>query len=89
MSVPWDENFDATLRASMPRLPEGAPLEPGTSLAAHGMDSMASIDLLLRLEESYQVAFPDEALTSQTFATPGSLWSVLSGLRTDPAGAGR
>ncbi len=85
MSVPWDDTFDTTLRASMPRLPQGAPLEADTSLAAHGMDSMASIDLLLRLEENYQISFPDQALTSETFATPGSLWKVLSGLRADAA----
>ena len=46
---------------------------------------MATIDTLLRLEEQYHFAFPDEALTSETFATPGSLWTVLTALRTTDA----
>ena len=85
MVVPWDEPFEQTLRDALTHLPTDAPLKYDTSLGEHGMDSMATIDTLLRLEEQYHVAFPDEALTSETFATPGSLWTVLTALRTTDA----
>ncbi|SEB30839.1 Acyl carrier protein [Streptomyces misionensis] len=82
MSVPWDERFDKTLRDALPLLPADCPLEDDTRLGEHGMDSMATIETMLSLEEQYGVSFPDEALTSETFATPGSLWTVLTALRT-------
>jgi diaminopimelate decarboxylase len=87
MSVPWDDPFDKMLRNALPLLPADSPLEPGTRLRDLGMTSIASIDLLLRLEEHYAVSFPDKALTSETFATLGSLWGVLSGLRDAEQGA--
>lgn len=87
MPVPWDAPFETALRDALPLLPVDSPLELGTRLSDHGLDSMATIDTLLRLEEEYRVSFPDEALTSETFATPASLWGVLSGLRASDATA--
>jgi diaminopimelate decarboxylase len=81
MPVPWDDQFERLLRDALPLLPADAGIREDTCLKDHGMDSMASIDLLLKLEEHYGVAFPDEALTSATFAAPGALWSVLTVLR--------
>lgn len=89
MPAPWDEKFEQLLREALPLLPAGVGLRENTCLKDHGMDSMASIDLLLKLEEHYQVAFPDEALTSATFATPGALWSLLTGLRDATAATDR
>ncbi len=87
MPVPWDDSFERLLRDALPLLPADVSLGEDTCLKDHGMDSMASIDLLLKLEGHYQVSLPDEALTSATFADPGALWSVLNGLRgaTAPA----
>ncbi|MDO0926704.1 phosphopantetheine-binding protein [Streptomyces sp. TG1A-8] len=81
MTVPWDEPFEKILREALPLLPADSALRAGTRLSDHGLDSMATIDTLLRLEQQYEVSFPDEYLTSETFGTPGSLWAVLSGLR--------
>lgn len=85
MSALWDAPFETTLREALPLLPADAPLEGETCLSALGLDSMATIETLLRLEERYEVTFPDEALTSATFSTPASLWGVLTGLRADTA----
>lgn len=81
MSVPWDAPFEEILRGALPRLTDDRPLESELPLDEYGLDSMATIDTLLRVEDHYRVSFPDTALTSVTFATPGNLWAVLSGLR--------
>ncbi|GGZ81469.1 phosphopantetheine-binding protein [Streptomyces echinoruber] len=82
MTVPWDAAFERILRDALPLLPEDRALSSDTCLSDHGLDSMATIDTLLRLEQQYEVSFPDEYLTSDTFRTPGSLWAAVAGLRT-------
>ncbi|MBL1106873.1 hypothetical protein JK361_20070 [Streptomyces sp. 5-8] len=81
MTVPWDEAFEKILRDALPLLTEDCALGSDTCLSDHGLDSMATIDTLLRLEQQYEVSFPDEYLVSDTFRTPGSLWAAVAGLR--------
>ncbi|KMS66247.1 hypothetical protein ACM01_46155 [Streptomyces viridochromogenes] len=81
MTVPWDEAFETILRSLLRALPDDAPLRPDQDLAAAGLDSMASVELLLKLEETYAVEIPDELLQPTTFATAGALWEAVSGLR--------
>jgi diaminopimelate decarboxylase len=84
MASPWDPQFEALLRQSLPRL-AGGEVNPDEDLRSAGLDSMASVELLLQVESAYNVSIPDEALTQQTFATPGNLWRVVESLRTDAA----
>lgn len=78
----WDERFEAVVRANLHLLASDRPLDPGASLMDLGLDSMGSIQLLLELEETFGVTFPDEALTTEVFASPESLWKTLDGLRS-------
>lgn len=43
-----------------------------------GMDSITSVQLLLRLEESFDVELPDEALTRETFRSIRALSDALT-----------
>ena len=61
-------------------------LTPDRRLADLGLDSLATVGLLVDVEESFGVEFPDEALTADTFATAASLWSVVAGLPRDEPG---
>lgn len=45
-----------------------------------GLDSMAAVNLLLKLEETYGVIFPDALLTEATFETPLALKSAIVSL---------
>jgi acyl carrier protein len=83
MVAAWDERFEAVVRANAPFLPPDEPLEPAHSLFDLGLDSMGTVALLLELEEAFEVTFPDEALTPEVFATPGSLWGAICAL--DPS----
>ncbi len=78
MSVPWDARFEELLRDVLPKLTE---LAGDTCLRSSGLDSLATIELLLRLEETYGVSVPDRLLTAETFGTPAALWAMIDGLR--------
>lgn len=49
-------------------------------LAALGLNSMAVVQLLTDLEETFGLELPDELVTEETFGTVGSLWEVVARL---------
>ena len=57
-----------------------APITAESSLRELGLDSMRAIELLFAIEDTYQVAMPDELLNDETFATAGSLWAAIESL---------
>ncbi|MEI3896109.1 MULTISPECIES: phosphopantetheine-binding protein [Bacillus] len=57
-----------------------------TTLKDMGLDSMASIELLLELEDQFDIVFPDELLTEETFSTAKTLWESINKLTPDKAG---
>jgi acyl carrier protein len=83
----WAGPFEELVRAQI-TFASDEPLRADCSLTDHGLDSLATVTLLLELEQAYAVVFPDEALVPDTFATVGSLWSVVSGLIADAGRVG-
>jgi acyl carrier protein len=83
--MPWDERFESVVRANVPVLAADQPLSPAASLFDLGLDSMGTIQLLLDLEETFGVTFPDDALKPEVFATPGALWAVVDELDSSRA----
>ncbi len=57
---------------------EGVPLD--TDLRELGLDSLGAIDLLLDLEQTFQVVFPDELLTAETFRDARSIIRAVATL---------
>jgi len=55
-------------------------LSPEDDLFRMGMGSMASINVMLALEETFGVEFPEEMLTRNTFSTISSIKSALERL---------
>lgn len=76
----FDVKFESTLRTFLPFLDVTEALTPEMSLRDLGLDSMGMVELLADLESGYDVRFRDEALTMETFATPGVLWGVLTSM---------
>ncbi|MES4905952.1 MULTISPECIES: phosphopantetheine-binding protein [unclassified Streptomyces] len=83
-SGPWEQRFEDLVLGVLPQHSRHAPLDPALDLKTAGLDSMATIELLVRLEEAYGVDFPDAALSGETFATPAALWRVLTAQRDTP-----
>ncbi|WP_199543193.1 phosphopantetheine-binding protein [Prauserella sp. PE36] len=74
-TTPWDARYPKVLAEVLPRL--GSSVGPDDNLRAAGLDSLALVDLLVRLEEAYDVTIPDDDLDPEAFATPASLWQVV------------
>lgn len=76
----WDDDFDIALREVIP--PEfHEAIGPDVEFLGIGLDSMASVQLLMLLEDAYGIVFPLDLLIPEVFATPGSLWSAVAKLR--------
>ncbi|MFC8569894.1 phosphopantetheine-binding protein [Streptomyces sp. NPDC057245] len=84
-AVPWDETYEALLHEALPRLAAKGALRPDSSLKAAGLDSLAMVEVLVRVEDAYGISIPDSQLVADTFATPAALWHVVSALREQPA----
>jgi len=54
-----------------------------TNLEDLGLDSMSAVNLLLDLEDSFGISFPDELLSEETFRTASTLHSALQSLLGD------
>lgn len=76
-SVTLPQHFQRIVRSHLPYA-EASDLNPTDELVALGLDSMGVIQLLTDLEEGYEVEFPDEVLTQDTFVTVGSLWQTVA-----------
>lgn len=72
--------FLAVLRDFLPHLEQGADPDLDAPLTGYGLDSLASISLMLELEDQLAVTFPEESLTPEAFSTTRSLWRTVSAL---------
>ncbi|MET8682158.1 phosphopantetheine-binding protein [Streptomyces sp. NPDC004647] len=86
MSAKWDEQFEELVRRFLPFIDAEEPLAEDMNMRDAGLDSLGTVELLGALEDLYQVRFVDDALTMDTFATPGVLWATISKLSTAAAG---
>ncbi|MEQ8660639.1 MAG: acyl carrier protein [Gammaproteobacteria bacterium] len=64
--------------------PRAAGLEADSAL--HGalpeLDSMAVIEVIVEIEDSFGIRFEDDEVTAETFATVGALVTLIDGKRT-------
>jgi acyl carrier protein len=51
-------------------------------LAAIGIDSLRSIDLLLDLESTFGITFPDEVITADNFSTAARIATTIANVFT-------
>ncbi len=69
----------ARLRVSADHLPDNA------NLFDAGLDSLAMVNLMLALEDSFGVELPESALSRETFATIASLRRAVEHLQAAAA----
>jgi len=71
------ETLESVVRPHLKFLGGDDPLDPEQDLGEVGLDSMASIDLLLDLEAHFGIAIPDELLTENSFATLSAIRELV------------
>jgi acyl carrier protein len=68
------------LRPKLRFLTADAAVPMDEDLGKLGLDSMASIDLLMEIEQQLGVQIPDEMMTVETFSTGNHLLAVIEKL---------
>jgi acyl carrier protein len=74
--------LEEVLRPHLVLLDRDQPVAPETELRDMGVDSLSLIEVLVAVENTFGVEFPDEFLVAETFRTPGSLWAAICKLRS-------
>ncbi|MEU1762941.1 phosphopantetheine-binding protein [Micromonospora sp. NPDC005652] len=72
--------LDTLLRGHCRLLAPGASIDPNALLTSLGVDSLEIIELIVALEDTFDISIPSEMLTPQTFATPATIWHAVEGL---------
>lgn len=80
--TPSLEAVAAVVRPHLKFLPAGEALEPDRALGTLGLDSMASIDLLLDIEKAFGVSIDDEALTENSFENVEEIRKLIEASQT-------
>jgi acyl carrier protein len=79
--LPWDPAFEKLVRTYLVELPATQLLAPELSLRASGLNSYSALGLLAEIEDDYDLKFPAELLTFETFDTPANLWAAIQEAR--------
>ncbi|MEV0135524.1 phosphopantetheine-binding protein [Dactylosporangium sp. NPDC050688] len=74
------------LRSHLP-IENAKPLVPDARLVDLGLDSLRSVNLVLDLEDTFDIEFPDSMLTDATFGTVADLEQAIERLVTASTGA--
>jgi acyl carrier protein len=72
--------LQAILSPKLRFLTPGAAVPMDEDLGKLGLDSMASIDLLMEIEQELGVQIPDDMMTADTFSTGNHLLAVIEKL---------
>lgn len=62
-----------------------ASLNDDTSLYDAGLTSFGSMQLMLALEEAFEIEFPESMLNRRTFSTIGNIETSIRSLLSEPA----
>ncbi|GGL05699.1 acyl carrier protein [Streptomyces flaveus] len=87
MSERWDESYESLLKEVLPRLAEQDAVQPDAGLKSVGLDSLAMVEVLIRVENTYGISIPDEDLLPGVFDTPATLWALIERCRATQAAA--
>ncbi|MBV9784220.1 MAG: acyl carrier protein [Acidisphaera sp.] len=60
-----------------------ATLADDADLYAAGLDSLAIVNIMLAIEETFQVEFPDSLLSRQSFSSIASLERIIRQLQSE------
>jgi acyl carrier protein len=70
-------DLEIVLRTHARFVAAGDDIDPDMPLASLGVDSLDMIELLVKIEDEFDLEIPPEQVTPETFATPASIWRLL------------
>lgn len=76
------QKLEKILRAHARFTAADSDINPDMSLASLGVDSLGIIELVVEIEDEFDLEIPPDQITPETFATPTSIWQLLC--RIDP-----
>ena len=83
MSIDVSENTEVALREILAELRlAGHAVGRNDDLAGAGLTSLATVDLMLAIEDRFGVEFPEAMLNRRTFATLATLTAAVDALRS-------
>ena len=77
---PWDEKYDHLVRSYCGRTESQDAIAPDIPFDLLGVDSVGLLGLIVDSEEIFGVECPNDMLTSDVLATPGTFWQALKDL---------
>lgn len=84
----FSSELEQILRKHARFIATGTDINADTSLASIGVDSLDIIELIVQIEDNFDLEIPAEQVTPQTFATPASIWELLCELEPKLAESG-
>jgi non-ribosomal peptide synthetase component F/acyl carrier protein len=84
-AAPWDEGFEELLRGVLADSAHGGELDPDVPLADAGLGSMATVGLMVAIEQLYDLVIPDDFQIVDMFRTPRMLWEQIQEFRDEQA----
>lgn len=80
MGHTWSRKFDDIIRMHTRFVEPLAPIDPHALMATLGADSLDIVELIVNLEDQFGIAFTEEMLTPEVFATPMTIWRAVGDL---------
>ncbi|GAA2742175.1 condensation domain-containing protein [Kitasatospora cinereorecta] len=80
---PWDDGFEDLLLGVLAEASWEGGLDPDVPLADIGLSSMATVGLMVAIEQLYDIVIPDDFQIVDMFRTPRMLWEKITKFRDD------
>jgi acyl carrier protein len=73
----FEQTLENVLRMHLPGVEAESSVPPDIPLSDLGLDSLRAVNLVLDLEDTFAIEFPDQMLTEATFHTADALSKAL------------
>jgi acyl carrier protein len=70
--------FAALVQQARPSHGRSGDLDFDATMANLGIDSLAIVNLIVQIEDEFEIVFPRGLLLPRVFTSPTTLWSALS-----------
>jgi acyl carrier protein len=77
-----DDQVVMVLRSHMADLPPEASVDTEDKLVDLGIDSLRLVELIIELEDAFDIVIPDEEMLASNFSTVGAVSALVARIRS-------